>query len=367
MTLLEKYQQDIQTSGFQYDKVQAQAIERLERLQRELTNYQDTPAPSRSLWQRVTGQSVEPTPAPKGIYFWGGVGRGKTYMMDLFFDALETPRKQRLHFHYFMYHVHQSLDELNDTVDPLDVVAAQFKQRVDVLCFDEFFVSDITDAMILATLVKALFAQGIVLVATSNIEPRGLYRNGLQRARFVPAIDLIEQHCEIMNIDSGIDYRLRTLAQAEIYHYPLDTAARQNLEQYYHQLVNQEHSVTKSIAIQRREIEVIAAGDGVLFASFKQLCQSARSANDYIEMARVYHTVLLADVTVMDSKEESAARRFIALVDEFYERNVTLIMSAEVALASLYQGQQLTFEFERCCSRLIEMQSHDYLAREHLA
>ena len=235
------------------------------------------------------------------------------------------------------------------------------------VCFDEFFVSDITDAMILATLLQEMFKRQMILVATSNIEPQNLYRNGLQRARFLPAIDMILARCDVLNVDSGVDYRLRTLEQAEIYHYPLDEQANINLNKYYQQLTGERQIVAHQIEVNHRQLEVIEASDGVLHASFAQLCQTARSQNDYIELSRIYHTVLLADVQQMNRKIDDAARRFIALVDEFYERNVKLIISAEVPMEDLYTEGQLEFEFKRCLSRLTEMQSHEYLAREHLA
>ncbi len=287
--------------------------------------------------------------------------------MDTFFEALPTQRKMRVHFHRFMYRVHDELKRLGDVENPLEKVADVFKEEADIVCFDEFFVSDITDAMILGTLMQAMFRRQMILVATSNIVPQELYRNGLQRARFLPAIALIEQHCEVLNVDSGIDYRLRTLEQAEIYHYPLDEQANLNLNLYYQQLVGEGKAKLYNVDINHRQIAVIEASDGVLHATFAQLCQTARSQNDYIELSKIYHTVLLADVPQMDNKIDDAARRFIALVDEFYERHVKLIISAEVALEQLYLQGQLEFEFKRCQSRLVEMQSHEYLAREHLA
>lgn len=368
MTPLEIYNNDIKQHGFQKDAAQLQAVTALDNLYHEFIDYINTPVEKPSGWKTWFSKKAPELPkAPQGLYFWGGVGRGKTYLVDTFFEALPTEKKMRVHFHRFMYRVHDELNALGDVNDPLELVADKFKSEAEIICFDEFFVSDITDAMILGTLFQALFKRGVILVATSNIPPQDLYRNGLQRARFLPAIELIEKNCRVLNVDSGIDYRLRTLEQAEIYHSPLDAQADKNLRHYYEQLVGEGKKGAQSIEINHREIDVIQASEDVLHASFAQLCQSARSQNDYIEMSRIYHTVLLADVQIMDRTIDDAARRFIALVDEFYERHVKLIISAEVPLEALYAGGQLEFEFKRCQSRLIEMQSHDYLAKEHLA
>ncbi|MGD1471571.1 cell division protein ZapE [Vibrio harveyi] len=367
MTPLKRYQQDIAEHGFQRDEAQYNAVVALDNLYHAIAEFQSAPIPQLSTWQKLLGKKPELPEPPKGLYFWGGVGRGKTYLMDAFFDALPTERKMRVHFHRFMYRVHDELKRLGEVENPLSKVADLFKKEADVVCFDEFFVSDITDAMILATLLQEMFKRQMILVATSNIEPENLYRNGLQRARFLPAIDMIIQRCDVLNVDSGVDYRLRTLQQAEIYHYPLDEQASVNLNKYYHQLIGERKVAAHSIEVNHREVKVIEASDGVLHASFEQLCQTPRSQNDYIELSRIYHTVLLAEVKQMDRKIDDAARRFIALVDEFYERNVKLIISAEVSMESLYTQGQLEFEFRRCLSRLTEMQSHEYLAREHLA
>ncbi|BDR19327.1 cell division protein ZapE [Vibrio sp. STUT-A16] len=367
MTPLQQYQKDIAEHGFQRDEAQYQAVVALDKLYHAIVEFQSTPVPQLSKWQKLMGKKIDMPEPPKGLYFWGGVGRGKTYLMDAFFDALPTQRKMRVHFHRFMYRVHDELKLLGDVENPLAKVADKFKEEADVVCFDEFFVSDITDAMILATLLQEMFKRQMILVATSNIEPQNLYRNGLQRARFLPAIDMILARCDVLNVDSGVDYRLRTLEQAEIYHYPLDEQANINLNKYYQQLTGERQIVAHQIEVNHRQLEVIEASDGVLHASFAQLCQTARSQNDYIELSRIYHTVLLADVQQMNRKIDDAARRFIALVDEFYERNVKLIISAEVPMEDLYTEGQLEFEFKRCLSRLTEMQSHEYLAREHLA
>lgn len=366
MNPIKKYELDIKTHGFQRDPAQEQAVKSLDELFYQFQNYLDAPAPKLSRLQKLMGKKPELPHPPKGLYFWGGVGRGKTYLMDTFFEALPTDKKMRVHFHRFMYRVHDELKALGNVSDPLPLVADKLKQETNIICFDEFFVSDITDAMILGTLFEELFTRNVVLVATSNIPPADLYRNGLQRARFLPAIKLIQDNCHILNVDSGVDYRLRTLEQAEIYHFPLDTQANINLETYYRQLVGEDKVIQKQVEINHRQIDVVEASEGVLHATFEQLCQSARSQNDYIELSKIYHTVLLADVMQMSATLDDAARRFIALVDEFYERNVKLIISAEVALESLYTQGQLEFEFKRCQSRLIEMQSHDYLAKEHL-
>jgi cell division protein ZapE len=375
MTPIEKYNKDVDEFGFQVDEAQINAVEKLEQLYQNYQTYLKVPVKSPSRLQKLLGKKSERPTLPKGIYMWGGVGRGKTYLMDTFCETIDTDsrgRIMRVHFHRFMLRVHEEMKRLGETQssshsDPLELVADIFKSESDIICFDEFFVSDITDAMILGTLFQALFKRGVVLVATSNIPPVDLYRNGLQRARFLPAIALIEEHCEIVNVDSGVDYRLRTLEQAEIYHSPLDTVAETNLNKYYGQLTTDCQNTLFEIEINHRQIPIRKACDGVLFANFEQLCQTSRSQNDYIELSRIYHTVLLSGVCAMDGQLDDAARRFIALIDEFYERNVKLIISAEVEMDKLYSSGQLEFEFKRCLSRLIEMQSHDYLAKEHLA
>ncbi|PSW18481.1 cell division protein ZapE [Photobacterium sanctipauli] len=369
MTPQQKYQQDLQRPDFYADSAQAMAVGHLEDLyQRLLSAPKQAAEPEKSLFSRFFKRS-KPTPnAPvKGLYFWGGVGRGKTYLVDTFFDCLSTERKMRVHFHRFMHRVHDELKQLEQQVDPLQVVADRFKAEADIICFDEFFVSDITDAMLLGTLFEALFERGITLVATSNIPPDELYRNGLQRARFLPAIELINTHCEVVNVDSGVDYRLRTLEQAEIYHSPLDSAAEQNMLRYFEQLTVEPRTTGKEIEINHRMLPTRHEADGVVHFDFATLCQSARSQSDYMEIAQLYHTVLLSDVRQMGEDESDAARRFIAMVDEFYERNVKLIISAETHWEPLYNGQRLAFEYKRCCSRIVEMQSHDYLALPHLA
>ncbi len=314
----------------------------------------------RSLWQR--------TPEPElGLYFWGGVGRGKTYLMDAFYEALPFEQKYRTHFHRFMREVHRELKTLAGEKNPLEQVADRIAGRARVLCFDEFFVSDITDAMILANLLDALFHRGVTLVATSNIVPEGLYRDGLQRARFLPAIDLLKRHTKVVNVDGGIDYRLRALEKAELYHCPLDQAANQSLARSFSALIVEGAEVHENVPleIEGRIITAVREADDVAWFEFAELCDGPRSQNDYIELAREYHSVLLANVPRFDARMESQARRFINLVDEFYDRCVKLVISAEVPAEELYQARHLSFEFQRTVSRLLEMQSREYLARPH--
>ncbi len=360
------YQQDLTREGFSHDLAQEQAVKSLQRVYEELI----AADVQQSSLSRLLGSIglKKSAPSVKGLYLWGGVGRGKTYLMDTFFDALPTDKKLRAHFHRFMHQLHHDLGELDGVQDPLITIANKMAQQYNIICFDEFFVSDITDAMLLGTLFQHLFKEGVALVATSNIIPDDLYKNGLQRARFLPAIALINQNCEILNVDSGIDYRLRTLEQAEIYHYPLDEQADTNLLSYFAQLAPESEVFTDAIEIEGREVNIRQQSQGVLLANFRDLCDGPRSQRDYMEVARLYHTVLLSGLEQMGSATtgDDIARRFLAMVDEFYERNVKLIISAEVSLEDIYTDGLLSFEFRRCRSRLIEMQSHDYLMLEHL-
>ncbi|MDC8830080.1 cell division protein ZapE [Alteromonas gilva] len=365
MTPWQTYQQDLKRDDFKHDPAQENAVRELQRLYEALIAQPASPSGFASKVKALFGATTPPTPI-QGIYFYGGVGRGKTYLVDTFYHCLPFENKMRVHFHRFMHRVHDELKLLGGKQDPLDIIAAKLAKETRIICFDEFFVSDITDAMILGTLMQALFAQGIVLVATSNIVPDELYRNGLQRARFLPAIALINKHCNVVNVDSGVDYRLRTLEQAEIFHYPLDEQATSNLHSYFTQLAPDEGTSGESIEVNHRQLRTLRDADGVLMIEFSELCEGPRSQSDYIELSRCYHSVLVANVKQMGQGNDDVARRFIAMVDEFYERHVKLIMSAAVALEDLYTDGMLSFEFRRCLSRLQEMQSHDYLATEHL-
>ncbi|CAI2787437.1 AFG1-like ATPase [Serratia grimesii] len=368
---LSRYQQALDAGEYQTDAVQRQAVTQLDHIYQAL---QQTPAVSasasglRGKLSRLLGKRnevVKQRPV-QGLYMWGGVGRGKTWLMDMFFHSLPGERKLRLHFHRFMLRVHEELTELQGQENPLEIIADGFKAQTDVLCFDEFFVSDITDAMLLATLLQALFARGITLVATSNIPPNDLYHNGLQRARFLPAIDLINTYCDVMNVDAGIDYRLRTLTQAHLYLTPLDEQTRQTMDRIFGKLAGKEGEFAPVLQINHRPLQAIRAVDGVLAVDFHTLCEDARSQLDYIALSRLYHSVILYNVRVMGPLKENTARRFLALVDEFYERHVKLVISAEASMFEIYQGERLKFEYQRCLSRLQEMQSEEYLKLPHL-
>lgn len=365
-----RYLQALQDKSHQPDDVQREAVNRLDAIYQELTAKRAEPSQEQGLkaaFSKLLGKRPSAPPAPvRGLYMWGGVGRGKTWLMDMFYQSLPGERKQRLHFHRFMLHVHEELGQLQGQTDPLEIIADRFKAKTDVLCFDEFFVSDITDAMLLGGLMKALFNRGITLVATSNIPPDELYRNGLQRARFLPAIEAIKQYCDVMNVDAGIDYRLRTLTQAHLWLTPLNDETRQQMDTLWRALAGGTRANAPTLEINHRPLATLGVENQTLAVSFETLCVEARSQHDYIELSRQFHTVMLHDVAVMTPLMESEARRFIALVDEFYERHVKLVVSAAAPMFEIYRGERLKFEFQRCLSRLQEMQSEEYLKREHM-
>lgn len=365
-----RYLQALNDGSHQPDDVQKDAVNRLESIYQALIA-KTPPTPQTgglmARFGKLLGKREPSANAPvRGLYMWGGVGRGKTWLMDLFYHSLPGERKQRLHFHRFMLRVHEELTALQGQTDPLEIIADRFKAETDVLCFDEFFVSDITDAMLLGGLMKALFARGITLVATSNIPPDELYRNGLQRTRFLPAIDAIKAHCDIMNVDAGVDYRLRTLTQAHLWLSPRNNETQQQMDKLWLALAGAKRENAPTLEVNHRPLPTMGVENQTLAVSFITLCVDARSQHDYIALSRLFHTVLLFDVPVMTPLMESEARRFIALVDEFYERHVKLVVSADAPLYEIYQGERLKFEFQRCLSRLQEMQSEEYLKRSHM-
>lgn len=362
MTPLQRYQHDLQREDFQHDESQQATVEKLQALHDLLIA---APGENTGLLQRLFRNRRAAT--VPGLYLWGGVGRGKTYLMDSFYESLPFQDKLRVHFHRFMRRVHRDLTRFKGEKNPLKKVAQGIATEARVLCFDEFFVSDIGDAMILGTLMEELFARGVTLVATSNIAPDGLYHNGLQRQRFLPAIELINKHCEVVNVDGGVDYRLRTLTRADLYHYPLDAGAEPALREVFENLVPSPEEIRKGVMleVEGRDIAARYVGEDVVWFDFAALCGGPRSQNDYIELAREFHAVLVGEVPRLHREVDDAARRFVNMVDEFYDRNVKLALSAEVPLDELYGGGKLDFEFARTRSRLLEMQSHEYLARPH--
>jgi len=362
MTINDRYQEMLDAGDLLDDEAQARVVQRLDELQLRLHRRQTWSAKIRRWFY-----AGDRNDAARGIYLWGGVGRGKTLLMDLFYASLEIESRRRIHFHRMMSDVHRRLGRIRDVADPLAVVAADIAQEVSVLCFDEFYVSDIGDAMILGRLLDGLFSRGVTLVATSNSHPRDLYKDGLQRQRFVPAIEAIEKNTEIVRMDGDTDYRLRLFEEAGTYLVPADREADLRLRHYFDEIASGDTEVDSVIYILGRSIRLRRSAKGVAWFDFKELCDGPRSQEDYIEIARWYPTVIVSGIPVLDRNSEDAARRFIALVDEFYDRRVKLVVSAEAAADRLYQGERLGFEFERTASRLIEMQTGDYLHSPHLA
>ncbi len=353
----QRYEQDLARSGFVADASQAAAVEALDQVYRKLL---DNPPKKRLLSDRLNWPRVD------GLYMWGGVGRGKTHLMDAFYDSLPFTYKQRTHFHRFMLDVHERRRHYSHKRDPLKLVALELSHQVRVLCFDEFYVSDIADAMILGKLTEYLFDEGVTLVATSNCAPDELYKDGLQRQNFLPAIERIKQNLKVLNVDGGVDYRLRTLTRVQLWLDPCDAEAESKLSQWFGEIAPEPGQDNVTLQVQGRPVRARRRADGVAWFDFADLCDGARAAADYIQLAREYHAVLLSRVPQLTPDNEDAARRFINLVDEFYDRGVKLLIAAAVPQDQLYVGRKLRFEIKRTYSRLREMQSEEYLARPHL-
>jgi cell division protein ZapE len=357
------YSEQVRERGFKEDAAQLAAVALLDDLRTRLI---ESHASASFTDQWLTKLGVRKRKGPqRGVYLHGGVGRGKTWLMDLFFHSLPFPEKRRRHFYRFMHDVHDELKTLAQQEAPLDIVANRIAREARVLCFDELFVTDIADAMILGTLFAALFQRGVTLVATSNVPPRDLYKNGLQRARFMPAIELLEKHTKVLAVAGDIDYRLRQLTQAGTYLSSKAPGTNERLVALFTELADGESANTGTVEIEDRQIPVVRESDNVVWFEFSALCEGPRSQNDYIEIARDYQSVIVSNVPKFTASKEDAARRFIALVDELYDRNVNLVLSVAADPADLYKGERLAFEFQRTSSRLIEMQSEQYLAREH--
>jgi cell division protein ZapE len=362
LNVTKAYEEYLQKHGHVRDPDQLHVVGLLAELQQRLV--ESRPTGSRVLRALRLGRGA-PDPV-RGLYMWGGVGRGKTFLMDLFFETLDIGQKRRSHFHRLMQDVHKRLKELGDVEDPLDVVARDISGEARVLCFDEFFVSDIGDAMILGRLLDGLFRRGVTLVATSNSHPDQLYKDGLQRQRFLPAIDALNEHTRIVHMGGDTDYRLRLLREAGTYLTPENEIAQQKLRAFFGESASSEVREDHALDVNGRDIHVQRCAKGIAWFDFFDLCDGPRSQADYIEIARWYPTVILSGVPLLGRTREDQARRFIALVDEFYDRRVKLIIAADHPADGLYSGERLQFEFERTVSRLLEMQSAEYLHLPHL-
>jgi cell division protein ZapE len=353
--------EQVASRRLEFDAAQAQAAASLDRLSANLVRS------SRSSAERLRAYLPwAPARTPqRGLYLWGGVGRGKTMLMDWFYESLQGCKGERVHFYRFMRRVHAELRAAGRRKQPLETVAERLARTTRVLCLDEFFVADIADAMILAALFEGLFRRGVTLIATSNTALADLYKDGLQRERFLPAIDLLQKHLDVLQLDGGIDYRLRRLQQAPTY---LDSTLPGTAEQLrlrFASLAGDTATGPLTLSIEERGIAALATGAGMAWFEFRELCDGPRSQNDYIELAHSYHTIFIADIPVFTAAEEDAARRFIAAVDEFYDRGVKLVVSAAAPPSALYRGERLQLEFRRAASRLVEMQTQHYLAGQH--
>ncbi|MCB5363917.1 AFG1 family ATPase [Pusillimonas sp. CC-YST705] len=356
MNVREYYLQSLSEKGYQADKAQMAAIDRLQRFYDDWVTYkQARSSPLRKLFRRPA--------IPRGVYMWGGVGRGKSFLMDAFYQTVPLKRKARLHFHEFMQGVHRELEQVKGQSDPLDAVALKVAKRYRLICFDEFHVSDIADAMILYRLLLKLFEHGVSFVMTSNYEPSKLYPDGLHRDRIVPAIKLIQSRMDVMNVDTGVDYRRRSLEQVRMYLTPLGDQTQSELQSAFDHLSDGAPR-EPVLTVQNRELRAVALSGSVVWFDFDTLCGGPRSQNDYLELASRFHTVILSDVPRMKASQSSEARRFTWLIDVFYDHKVKLIISAECEAEQLYTEGQMSNEFHRTVSRILEMQSKEYLEAE---
>ncbi len=356
MTVKKLYQEELLARGYSSDPAQLRAVQALNVCAREWTQFRERRS-------NALKKLINHPPIPRGVYMYGGVGRGKSFLMDCFYNAVPLKRKTRLHFHEFMREVHRELAAMHGTVNPLNLLAKRMALKYRLICFDEFHVSDVTDAMILHRLLAALFEQGVGLVTTSNFKPDDLYPNGLHRDRILPAIALLNTRLQVINVDNGTDYRGQTMAQLALYQTPLGEASEAAMEDAFERLAETQDE-DPVLQIESRKIHARRKAGGLVWFDFKTLCGGPRSQNDYLELASQFHTVLLSDVPQMPPRMSSEARRFTWLVDVLYDRRVKLIMSAEVPAAELYTEGQMANEFTRTVSRIQEMQSAEFLALE---
>ncbi|WP_200906416.1 cell division protein ZapE [Gulbenkiania mobilis] len=355
----EWYRQASQKEGFIHDTAQAAAIERLDALWAELMEF-------KKKRNRFLGRSLRSPDAPRGLYLWGGVGRGKSFLMDAFFSCVPYRRKRRVHFHHFMAEVHNQLKTLSSEADPLLTVADRIARATRLLCFDEFHVSDIADAMILSRLLGALFERDVVMVMTSNYPPDGLYPNGLQRMNFLPAIDMLKKEMEVLNVDGGHDYRLRELTREPLFQVPSGSEATARMQTMFDRLRGGVPELKPEITLFGRRIRALRHAPGVIWFDFMAICGGPRGQADYLEIAREYHTVFISDIPQLAPAQASEARRFTWLVDVFYDHRVKLVASAAAEPEALYPEGVQASEFFRTASRLTEMQSTAYLELPHL-
>ncbi|MGR8948897.1 MAG: cell division protein ZapE [Gammaproteobacteria bacterium] len=361
-----RYKEDLSAGKLLPDDGQANAVRELEALFQQICE----PASKKTtrLFSRFFNNKSDTEDSKNrcGLYIWGPVGRGKSYLVDTFYDCLPFKNKKRIHFHSFMRAIHHELKSYPNEQDPLRLVAKKWAGEIRTLCLDEFHVGDITDAMILAKLLEELFSNGVIILTTSNDKPSELYNGGLQRQRFLPAIDLIENKLKVIQLAGPIDYRLRALEQAKVYYSPHSAAVTKELKDRFASIAGG-FDEGGSIQIEGREIATVARADGAVWFEFSELCDGPRSVADYIEIALCHHTLFLSNIPYLDNDANDAARRFINLIDELYDRNVNLIVSAAAGPESLYSGSRLEKFFRRTISRLKEMQSHEYLARPHIS
>jgi cell division protein ZapE len=357
LSVRSRYEAALKERGYTTDPAQQRAIDALERCASEWAVYKQKR--SNSLKKLFVNPEI-----PRGVYMYGGVGRGKSFLMECFFEAVPLRRKTRLHFHEFMREVHRELRELQGTVNPLDELGARIAKRYKLICFDEFHVADVTDAMILHRLLDALFKAGVGFVTTSNFRPDDLYPDGLHRDRILPAIELLKQRLEVLNVDNGTDYRQRTLNHIQLYHCPLGPQADEAMEATFQELAEMGDR-DAVMHIEARQIQALKRAGGVIWFDFRTLCGGPRSQNDYLEIASQFHTLMLSNVPQMSVRQASEARRFTWLVDVLYDRRVKLVMSAAVPPEQLYLEGPMSHEFPRTVSRLTEMQSQEFLSLEH--
>ncbi|MFK8083319.1 MAG: cell division protein ZapE [Granulosicoccus sp.] len=370
---LARYDAEVSSGVLRVDVEQRAVMQKLDLIGDELKRRQNWVAPSRSLFARWKKPEQVNVNGIQGLYLWGGVGRGKTLLCDLFFDSVPFQDKTRLHFHRFMQQIHTDLGKLDGVENPMDTIADEWSSHSRLLLLDEIHVNDITDAMLLGGLLTALFRRGVTLVTTSNVPPEGLYKDGLQRARFLPAIAQIRKHTHVQEMVGVTDYRLRILKQEPVYRVSKfvdgvsDQRTQQVMQEYFDRIRADFDTRDLSIEINSRTIPAIGQSADVAWFNFDTLCNTSRSTQDYIELASLFQTILISDIPVMDDSSNDSARRFVNMIDEFYDRHVKLIVSAEARADKLYKGTRLAFEFQRAASRLFEMQTTDYLSSSHLA